>query len=361
MKKIVVCLVMITGLIICAGCINQDYNTGMGHHPEKSGNNSVTLTDMKGRTLIFSGPVNRIVCQSPDAAMLLMVIGAGKYIVGVPGTMLTYPYQASKMPDAVSIGSGSSPDLEKIANLHPDVAIIMTSSNPLIAEKLQEAHIPYLYIDGYKLANIPDEMGILGNLTNKTAEAEKYENFYSRYFTIINQRLSSIPECERPTVYFEGSTDYSTVGNTSGGDSLIRMAYGNNIAGSLGEPWPVVSPEWVLKEDPHIIIRIAYPGDLANATLSEIHTNILLRPTLNTTSAAKNNRVFIMHHRITSNAQGIASLVYLAKAFYPDSFTDIDPDEVLLEYDHEFLPGSYVENSFYPKFWKNESINTTLS
>jgi iron complex transport system substrate-binding protein len=259
------------------------------------------------------------------------------------------------MPNAVSIGEGSSPDIEKIITLRPDVVLLMSTSNPTLAEKLQGANISYAYIDGYKLANIPDEIRILGILTSHTGQANRYIAFYSTNHDLVNGRLSSVSAAERPRVYFEGNSDYSTVGKTSGGDSLIRMAYGKNIGSSLGVPWPIVSPEWVMSQDPQVVIKIAYPSTLNNSTISGIFHSVIMRPSLNSTSAGRDGRVYVLHHRVTYNTQGIVSLVYLAKAMYPELFTDIDPDEILLEYDREFLPGSYLENSFYPKFWKNQS------
>ncbi len=348
-------LALIIGFAICCGCIDQISATSFNPYQVAGNSSIITIMDIKERNLTFSGPVHRIICQSSDAAVFLMVIGAGNDIVGVPESTLSYPYQRNLVPDAVSIGESSAPDVEKIIALHPDVVILMTSSNPQIAEKLHAARIPYLYIDGYRLLEIPREVRILGLLTNRSEKAEQYVSFYSQYLHLVDERLSSVPDAERPRVYFEGNSAYSTVGKTSGGDSLIQMAYGKNIGRNLDVPWPVVSPEWVMSQDPQVIIKIAYPSTLNNSTMSGIFDNVIMRPSLNSTSAGRNGRVYVLHHRVTYNAQGIASLVYLVKAMYPEQFTDIDPDEILLEYDREFLPGSYIENSFYPKFWKNQS------
>ncbi|WP_319578814.1 ABC transporter substrate-binding protein [uncultured Methanospirillum sp.] len=320
-------------------------------------NSSITIIDDLGRSVSFTKSVSHIASLSSDATTLLLVIGAGNALTGVSGTPLTFPYMAEKMPNATLLGGtyGTTPDVEQIVTLNPDVVILMTTTNSIVADKLNQTHIPYIYVDGYKLADIPKEVSLLGKLTGQTENASKYNSFYQKYQDIIKDRIGSTPESLRPTVYYEGGSSFSTVGNTSGGDSLIKMAGGRNIAGDINVPWPQVSPEWVIQQNPDVFIKIAYPGSLNNSTIQDIQAVCLNQSTLSPINAIKNGRVYVINQKITYNSIGIVALMYMAKAIYPDKFSDIDPGEMLSEYDREFLPGSTIDNPYYPALSDNNS------
>lgn len=361
-SHIIAYLILIILLIagtLTSGCLDTQSGSGT-KLSDTPVNSSITVVDDLGRSVSFQKPVSQIVSLSSDATTLLLVIGAGDTLTGVSGTPLTYPYMAEKMPNATSLGGtyGATPDVEQIVTLNPDVVILMTTTNSIVADKLNQTHISYIYVDGYKLADIPAEVSLLGKLTGNTEKAEKYNSFYRKYQDIIKDRVGSIPESMRPAVYYEGGSSFSTVGNTSGGDSLIRMAGGRNIAGDINVPWPQVSPEWVIQQDPDVFIKIAYPNSLNNSTIQDIQDTTLHQNTLSPINAIKNRRVYVINQKITYNSIGIIALMYMAKAIYPDKFTDIDPDEMLSEYDHEFLPGSKVDNAYYPALSGNLSTNS---
>lgn len=336
-------------VLAISGCV--DNGKDLSHLSDRMpGNSSITITDDLERTLVLSEPADDIVSLSSDATILLLVIGAGDTLTGVSGSPTTYPHLAEKMPRAVSVDGGYSttPDVERIVSMKPDIVILMTSTSPSVAEKLARANIPYIYIDGYKLADIPREVIQLGLLTGKKEGADRYNAFYHKYRDLIDKRVGSLPESMRPFVYYEGSSDCSTVGNGSGGDSLIRMAYGRNIAGDIDVQWPIVSPEWIIQQNPQVMVKIAYESYLNNSTIQDMYDNTMNRSTLSPTDARKNSRIYIINHRIAYGPVGIITLVYMTKAFYPEIFTDIDPTEILAEYDREFLSGSMIDNPFYP-------------
>jgi len=196
----------------------------------------------------------------------------------------------------------------------------------------------------------------LGKIIGNTTESQKYINYYQDYFDLVNSRLNAIPESNYPKVYFEGSSPYSTVGKGSGGDSLIRTARGRNIAGDLGSQWPTVSPEWVVQENPDVIIKVAYPDETVNASLSQIREAVMKRPGLSGTNAVKTGQVYIINEKVAYGNQGIITLLYIAKCLYPGQFSDIDPKKELHNYAAMFLPGSDDLDAFYPDLGNNTSV-----
>lgn len=63
-----------------------------------------------------------------------------------------------------------------------------------------------------------------------------------------------------PKVYLEWSSsggDLSTLGPGSAFDEVLRVTKGYNIAGSLKEEYPKVDWEWVVTNNPEVIIFLA--------------------------------------------------------------------------------------------------------
>jgi len=349
MRIITTALILLVGFIMVTGCTyTPKSNTSpvINFHNETE----IIITDDLSRTITLPHHANRIVSLSSDATTMLLVVKAGKTLMGVSGTPGTTPYLAEKMPNAISLGGSysSPPDVEKIVTLNPDVVILMTTTNQVVAAKLNQTHIPYIYIDGYKLAEIPREISVLGVLTGRESDAEPYNAFFHKFYNCIEKRIGDIPNEQKPTVYYEGGSDFSTVGDTSGGDSLIRMAGGRNIAGNISTQWPVVSPEWVIQQNPEVMFKIAYQNSLNNSTMEGIFAETQNRVSLSQIKAVRNNRVFVINHDIAYNTMGIIALMYMAKACYPDQFADINPDDMVREYDQNFLPGSWIDNPYYP-------------
>ena len=58
----------------------------------------------------------------------------------------------------------------------------------------------------------------------------------------------------RPSVYYELDSTYYTVGHGSYMDTLITMAGGVNVAGSIQNPYPQLSAEKLLVDNPQFVI-----------------------------------------------------------------------------------------------------------
>ncbi|MDO9323984.1 MAG: ABC transporter substrate-binding protein, partial [Methanoregula sp.] len=145
----------------------------------------------------------------------------------------------------------------------------------------------------------------------------------------------------------ESYSDYSALTMGSGGDLLVTMAGGSNIAGQLPASSPKVNAEWVYAENPEVIIKVAASGK--NETeLREIHDKIASRTGIANTRAVKNGRVYVMSNSITYGPRSAVGLVYLAKILHPTEFEDIEPLEILDGYAGRFVPGANTTPVFSP-------------
>jgi len=312
-------------------------------------NETVVIYDSTGNRVELDHPATRIIALNTQAAEMLIIIGAGDHIVGVADSVKNHKEIMDKIPYVPSVGSGTTPDIEKILTLHPDLIITYASLKPKNFDSLVGSKVNIVALDCYKLESLSDDAKALGILTGNPDGAARYILFNERYQTLIQSRLANLSSDEQPRVLGEGG-DYSPMVRVSGGGQAIAALHAINVYGNNSVPeWPVVSPEWILEQDPDIVIK-TIDLDVNNASLKDTYHAFITRPGYSRLKAVQSIRVFIYDRDLVSGTGSVIGLVYLAKAFYPDRFSDIEPATVLDEYTREFHFTSSATDNFYPPF-----------
>ena len=86
------------------------------------------VRDDIGRSVSVPDHVHRVICLTPSITDTVYAIGGGEDIAGITD-YTHYPPQAAR--EKPSIGDLLHPSLEKIASLHPDLAIACRNSEQL--------------------------------------------------------------------------------------------------------------------------------------------------------------------------------------------------------------------------------------
>jgi len=204
------------------------------------------------------------------------------------------------------------------------------------------------------------ELMVLAEILGE-AEVKRAQDF-------ISWKQSSLDYLENRTegsspkirVYGEWSdTPWYTGSKESGLHDVITMAGGYNIAeplnpeGNISLRYPTVDSEWVLKENPEVIIFPAfdyytgyYFNDSTNSTrfLEEAR----IREGLNGTDAARNDRMYVIDAYLIEAVRGFIGANYLASLFYPQEFGDLDPEAMHREYFEKWLDVPYKGIWAYP-------------
>lgn len=351
-------LTMIILLIFFAGCVSS---SEIQSDTTDRSNSSITVTDSYDNTVTFPHTVSRIICLPGTAAETLVSIGAGDKIVGVSEYTTRDVYLMNHMPNATSVGDWWLPDVEKIIALHPDLVISygISQSKAGNIDKLLAANITVIYVKCYDIRDLANETRMLGRITGEETRSEKVASFSERYMTLIQERLANINQDEstKLRVYFERWTDYSTLARDSPQQDILTILHAKNVAADIPLVQAEVSPEWIIDQNPDVIFRLAVLGD--NAT--EIRDKLMDRPGASGIRAVQEGRVYIVYTEMLTSPRSAVGTLYLAKILYPDSFSDIDPVEVLHDYENEFLPGFRSEDTFYPLPGKRQAVmgNTT--
>src|ERR1700689_1387836 len=117
-------------------------------------------------SLILAAPPQRIVSTAPSITELLYALGLGDRVVGVT-RFCRYPPEAQLKP---KIGDYTSPNLEAIAALRPDLVILQT--NPVrLADRLHALKLTTLEINQDDIAALYNSIRVVGAATGTEAQA----------------------------------------------------------------------------------------------------------------------------------------------------------------------------------------------
>ncbi|OPY28395.1 MAG: Cobalamin-binding protein precursor [Methanocella sp. PtaU1.Bin125] len=331
-----------------AGCLQASPATP---GPSAAPGAGITFADGNSNVITIPKTADRIISTNSDCTEMLIAIGAADKIVGVSETVMDTPaLMALLPPDVKSIGSWSSPSLETILSLRPDVVICYTYSTfPSNLDMLVAYNITIVALDCYKLGALESDARTLGVITGNKQQADEYASFFDRYLKLVQGRTRDLDLAKMPTVYWEGYSDYSTVSGTSGGNIMIGTAGGNNVAGNYSTSYPQVSAEWVVYQDPAYIFKsIAAANVTSIDDFRRLQADVAGRPGFRLVEAVKSDNVYVMSGAFASGARSMIGLLYVAKILHPDLFADVDPQQVLAEYAQKFLPGADRVLYIYP-------------
>jgi iron complex transport system substrate-binding protein len=300
----------------------------------------ISVIDESGKTVTIKEPLNRIVVCHAMFAEVIKSLGADDKIVGIPTYMENYTTFYPVLSKLATVGGASNPDTEAIVSLKPDLVIVYGNwAANLETDLLSVA--PVLRLTYRPFSTTDQDIMMLGYIVGKNKEAGQLIDFYQKQLTQIKQQVSTLAEDKKPRVYLEYS-DYRTNSEGSGTHEMLLMAGGRNIASGIDtDPngVPFIDPEWVVKENPEIIMRRALKTDAScgydeddTAQMKALRENILSRPELANITAVKDGRVYCFSSDISTGLSYWLGIVYMAKILHPDMFPDLDPVEIHQEY-----------------------------
>lgn len=209
---------------------------------------AVLYTDDLGRSIEIESPPRRIVSLAPGLTEILFSLGLDKRIVGVT-QYCDYPPAALTKPKV----GGLDANIEAILSLHPDLVVGSTGVyQEKNLAKFRQFGIPFFQFDSTSLEKIFGNTLVIGAMTGVGETAKLKVRQLQERLDVLRRRVISIP---RPRVlYVVQEEPLISVGRGSFINDLIRDAGGDNITEELNNDYPVVSIEYVIKQDPQVII-----------------------------------------------------------------------------------------------------------
>jgi len=269
----------------------------------------LSFIDDLNRTVTMDKYPERIVSVAPTPTEMLFAVGAGDLVVGVDGYS-DYPAATSNI---TKVGDYQL-NIEQIVTLKPDLII----SGDLVPEadlnQLASNGIPYMVISDKTVDDVFASIRMVGNVTNHAADAANLvSTLRARVNAVTDKTLAE--GVSSPKVYLEYFS-YYTFGPGSFGNDLIELAGGTNIAASKGEAYPVVTDEFVVSQNPDMIVYTS------GAYMVNNETEIVSRPGWNETNAVKNMDIHSLDDNLVSRygPRIVDGLEQLAAIIHPELF-----------------------------------------
>jgi iron complex transport system substrate-binding protein len=238
----------------------------------------VTVNVANGEVVVEEEPTS-IVSLSPSATENLFAIGAGSQVVAVDDQS-SYPEDAP-----VTDLSGFTPNLEAILSYEPDLVVITFDPGGIL-DGLDAVDVPVLLLPSATSIDAAyAEIEVLGAATGNIAgAAEVVAGMETGIQEVVDQWGSMV---DGTTIYHEvDPTFYSVSSHSFVGELYERIGLINiaDAADPDGFGYPQLSPEFIVDEDPDVIL-------LADAAFGESLATLSQRPGWEIMSAVQTGSV----------------------------------------------------------------------
>jgi iron complex transport system substrate-binding protein len=355
---------MMGATLLLAAC-----NRGSG---EDGGEAKAALVDLRDRPLAITPPVERITIDDGRYLIALALIHPDpvSLLAGWSGDVNRISPEmfeafAQKAPAFRTLpttpSSADEFSVEAVLGVQPQVAIVSLGSGPTDAQvaQLESAGTTVAFIDFFTrpFENQARSLSLLGTLVGREEQAAAYNTFRQQKLDLIAERVASIPEAQRPTVFLEahagnGPDCCNSVGRGNVGD-YIAFVGGRNIgADVLSAPSGKLNLEYVIDQDPDVYIATGGPHlekaggfvvgpqfDTARSRASL--EGITTRRGIASLSAVREGRVHGLSHQLINSPIDIVATEVLAKWIHPDLFADLNPRATLDTINDRFLAVPY--------------------
>lgn len=329
----------------------------------------VTLTDLKGRTVTLADTPDRVLLgfyyedfiaiTGPGGIDKVVAISRAPWAEWRPmqweAYKAVYP-QIETLPD-VGDTETSTFSVEAAIAAKPDVALLAGWQFDALGEgvaQLEEAGIPIVVVD-YNAQTLEAHLAstrVIGTLMGTEDRAEALGGLYEGKINDTIARVAAAGDTPKKVYVELAKKGPAEVGNSYGNGmwaGVIDLVGGANIAKGQVENWGPLAPEYVLAEQPEVIllagsewmsapeaVRVGFKADPVAA--QEKMAAYLTRAGWADLPAAKSGEVHAIYHGGARSLSDFVFARYLGKVLHPEAFADVDPQAELAAYYAEWLP-----------------------
>lgn len=230
----------------------------------------------------------RVISLLPSATEAVCILGACDRLIGVD-VFSQYPAQVKTLPQ---LGKTWQPDLERIVQLKPHV--VFMGNNAPAQHRLESLGLQVVNVEAVTLQDIQRML----SLVDRSLQVQRADRVWSE----IQGRLDAVVSSVRKTsmqpqrVYLEVDAALYAAGPHSYLGQLLAMLGANNIAPEVGNAFPRLSPEYIIRSAPDLIIK-THSGKL---------TDLDGIPGFSSVPAARNGRICTLdaHDRLIVTRPG---------------------------------------------------------
>ncbi len=316
----------------------------------------LTFIDSNDRAETVNMPIESIAVMHRHSAQAVMAVGATDKVVGIDAVVGSRLYFYPGLEGKPIVGRHGKPDYELMAELHPQVVLTYASAAPEAEAKLEPLGINVVRLTFYDIKTYTAAFKILGIILGKEERSNEFIDFYQGYLDIVRERVESLNEEEKKSVYHEILRDYWTCGRDSHWHNMVVMAGGINIFDDITAKYTAIDPEAILDRNPQVVFKDSRMGsdiggylDTDTSKLAALRDELISRPGWTGLDAVKNNKVYVYHWELDSSPMFPVGICYFAKWLYPDMFQDLNPAAFHKEWLESYYGLKYKGTWVYPE------------
>jgi iron complex transport system substrate-binding protein len=276
----------------------------------------VTIVDDLGCTITLTETPERIISLAPSNTEILFALGLGDNVIGVT-EYCNYP---SETEAKEKVGSYTTPHIEKIVDLNPDLVLAAYGNPTGTVEVLKRFNLTVVGLNARNLNEILYDLRLVGELTGTSANAAVVVADMAQRIEVTAERLSELSDEEKPTVlHIIWHDPIWVAGKGTFEDELISQSGGVNSAPVEG--YKALSLERLVELNPDVILTTSGTGMGCTQT-NFSYEYIINEPRLRDIEAVRNKRVYVINADIVCRAgpRIVEALEEMAKMIHPELY-----------------------------------------
>ena len=277
----------------------------------------IEITDQLGRVVKLDRIPQRIISLAPSNTEILFALGLVDKVVAVTD-YCDYPSEAKEKP---SIGGFSTPNIEELVALSPDLILATSIHEKRIIPQLEGKGMTVFALNPKTLDEVLEAITLAGKVTGEEEEASGLVAEMQNRIKAVTAKGDGLPENERPRVFYIVWHDpLMAAGSGTLHDDLIEKAGGINIARDLAG-YADISLEAFIAANPQVMIAGGGHGSGEDLTFQFAKTE----PRLGNTAARQNNRVYMIDGNLASRPgpRIVEGLEKFAEFIHPELFKEV--------------------------------------
>ena len=269
----------------------------------------IEITDQLGRVVKLDRIPQRIISLAPSNTEILYALHLEDRLVAVT-EYCDYPPEAKEKP---SIGGFSTPNIEEMIALSPDLVLATEIHEASIIPVLEGKELTILALDPENLDEVLEAITLVGETTGKEEEASQLVTDMKRRIKAVTDKTGDLRDDQRPRVFHLAASypgELWTGGRGTFINEVINMAGGINVAKDT-EGWGEFSLETLVIWNPQVI----------TLTTDHYFQWVKTEPRLKDTDAVKYDRVYQIDRDLIRPSPRIVEAVELfGKLIHPEMF-----------------------------------------
>ncbi len=308
------------------------------------------ITDMLGRKIKITTPINRVLSTTPTTTILVYMIAPeklGGWNFKPNGNLMNREYLG--LPIVGGWFGKKSGNYETFIRMNPDILLegfsnLGTLNIQTITERQKKMGlIPVIGVkDTADITGYESSIRFIGKILDREEWADKLANFYKSLLNKVTTGVSKIPVSDRVTVYYAEGTKglfseteksvHASLITLCGGENVVKVTQRSSSSGKKGFGRVKVSIEEIINWNPQVIITMD----------SNFYKSVYTDPKWRFIKAVKNHRVYLSPRQPFGwfdrppGINRIPGIIWTAHKLYPEIFKREEMKNLLIDFFRDF-------------------------